>query len=119
MYILRRGCSPDQIAALRGHCDPYCLADGILPQEWRRRHSSAGAVKLSDEFNLTNDVTIELIEFFSRYPVLTVDTRAGRLDRKLRKVLLLYLETKHITGAAISRVPIAAIWMAYSSSSTG
>ena len=74
MYILRRGCWPDQIAALRGHYDPYCLADGILPQERRRRHSSGGAVILSDDFNLTNDVAIELIEFFSWDPVLTVDT---------------------------------------------
>lgn len=64
-------------------------------------------MKLSDDFNLTNDMMIELIEFFSWYPVLTMDTGASRLDRKLLKVFARNLETQHITGAAISRVPIA------------
>ena len=64
-------------------------------------------MKLADDFDLANDVTVELRKFFSGDPVFAMDARTCYLDWKLRNILSLNLESQHIAGAAISRVLIA------------
>jgi hypothetical protein len=60
----------------------------------------------AEEFNLSNDVAIELGEFFGRNPVFSVFSRAGNLDRILGKIATIDLEAQDVAGAAVAGVPV-------------
>jgi len=70
-------------------------------------HLLADPVIFSEDFDLANDMAVELGKFFSGNPILAMYAGTCNLDRKVRDILGLDLETQHITGAAISRIPIA------------
>jgi len=61
----------------------------------------------AQEFNLSNDVAIELCEFFGRDPVFTVFSRTGYLDGIPGEIVGLDCKAENIAGAAVTRVPVA------------
>ena len=69
--------------------------------------SRSGAVEFVNDFNQTDDVAVELFQFFGRNPILPMFAGTCGLDGKLCKVFGLNLKSKNGTRPAIASVPVA------------
>ena len=56
---------------------------------------------------MSNDVPVELIEFFGGNPILPMLSRACNLDGVFRKVVRFDSETENVAGATIACIPVA------------